>query len=40
MFNMNRLNIERRAQILAMLTEGNSMRATGPDGRMLVQHRV
>jgi IS1 family transposase len=28
MFNMNRLSIERRAQILAMLTEGNSMRAT------------
>jgi IS1 family transposase len=25
---MNRLSIERRAQILAMLTEGNSMRAT------------
>jgi IS1 family transposase len=28
MFSMNRLSIERRAQILAMLTEGNSMRAT------------
>jgi IS1 family transposase len=28
MFNMNRLSIERRAQILAMLTEGNSLRAT------------
>lgn len=26
MFSMNRLSIERRAQILAMLTEGNSMR--------------
>jgi hypothetical protein len=25
---MNRLSIERRAQILAMLTEGNSMRVT------------
>ncbi|MHB1468849.1 MAG: IS1 family transposase [Solirubrobacteraceae bacterium] len=25
---MNRLNVERRAQILSMLTEGNSMRAT------------
>ncbi len=28
MFSMNRLSIEKRAQILAMLTEGNSMRAT------------
>ncbi len=28
MFSMNRLSIERRAQILTMLTEGNSMRAT------------
>lgn len=28
MFSMNRLSIERRAQILSMLTEGNSMRAT------------
>lgn len=28
MFGMNRLSVERRAQILAMLTEGNSMRAT------------
>lgn len=28
MFSMNRLSIEQRAQILAMLTEGNSMRAT------------
>lgn len=28
MFSMNRLSIERRAQVLAMLTEGNSMRAT------------
>ena len=28
MFSMNRLGIERRSQILAMLTEGNSMRAT------------
>lgn len=25
---MNRLSVERRAQVLAMLTEGNSMRAT------------
>lgn len=28
MFSMNRLSIERRAQILTMLTEGNSLRAT------------
>jgi IS1 family transposase len=28
MFSMNRLSIERRAQIIAMLTEGSSMRAT------------
>jgi len=28
MFSMNRLSIERRAQILGMLVEGNSMRAT------------
>jgi IS1 family transposase len=28
MFSMNRLSTERRAQILSMLTEGNSMRAT------------
>lgn len=28
MFSMNRLSTERRARILAMLTEGNSMRAT------------
>lgn len=27
MFSMNRLSIERRAQILSMMTEGNSMRA-------------
>lgn len=28
MFSMNRLSVERRAQILSMLTEGNSLRAT------------
>jgi len=28
MFNMNRLNIKTRAQILHMLVEGNSLRAT------------
>jgi IS1 family transposase len=28
MFSMNRLSVERRAQILGMLVEGNSMRAT------------
>ena len=28
MFSMNRLSIERRAQILGMLVEGNSLRAT------------
>ncbi len=28
MFNMNRLSTEKRGQILAMLTEGNSLRAT------------
>src|SRR6202008_2551493 len=28
MFSMNRLGIEKRAAILGMLTEGNSMRAT------------
>lgn len=28
MFSMNRLPVERRAQILSMLTEGNSLRAT------------
>ena len=28
MFSINRLSIERRAQILGMLVEGNSMRAT------------
>jgi len=28
MFNMNRLNIQKRAQILGMLVEGNSLRAT------------
>jgi DNA-binding CsgD family transcriptional regulator len=28
MFSMNRLSTERRAQILGMLVEGNSMRAT------------
>jgi hypothetical protein len=36
MFSMNRLSIERRAQILAMLTEGNSMRHS-PHGRMRLQ---